>query len=171
MHRYAADPPVEDRLGNALIESEASVAIVEGCTGGLVSTLLTSIPGASEYLVRAMVPYSYDQLRFTLGITREALDEHGAVSAVVVSESARRARDMSDADWGVATTGIAGPGGGSADKPVGTGFVGIAQAAPWGSEESTVEATRFEFDGDRAAIRERLARAALSALLDRVSDQ
>lgn len=171
MDRFAADPPVEKRLGDRLREAGATVSIVEGCTGGLVSTLLTSVPGASEFLRRTVVPYSYDQLRFTLGVTREALDEHGAVSEPVVVQSAKRARDLTDADWGVATTGIAGPGGGSDDKPVGTGIVGIARASPWGSEASTAEAIRFEFDGDRAAVRERLARAALSALLDRVEDQ
>lgn len=169
MRRFASDPPVEARLGEAFRETGGTLAIVEGCTGGLASALVTSVPGASDYLVRTVVPYSYDSLRLTMGVTREALDTHGAVSEPVVAELARRSRDMADATWGLAITGIAGPGGGSPDKPVGTGFIGIARAAEWGSEASTVETRRHTVDGDRDAVRERLARTALRALLARVT--
>ncbi len=169
MRRFASDPPVETRLGEALRESGGTLAIVEGCTGGLAAAIVSSVPGASDYLVRADVPYSYDSLRLAMGVTREALDTHGAVSEPVVSELARRSRDMADVTWGLAITGIAGPDGGSADKPVGTGFIGIAHAAPWGSGASTVETHRHTVDGDRDAVRERLARRALRALLDRVT--
>ena len=146
------------------------MAIAEGCTGGLVSALLTSVPGASDYLVRTVVPYSYDPLRTTMGVTREALDEHGAVSEPVVEALARRARDLSDATWGLATTGIAGPGGGSESDPIGTGYVAVARSAPWGSQASSVGSSRHTFEGNRNEIRERLARTALRSLLERVRD-
>lgn len=169
MQRFANDPPIEQRLGEALSDTGATLSLVEGCTGGLAASLVTNVPGASDYLRRAVVPYSYDSLRLVTGVPREMLDEHGAVSRPVATELARRARDMADATWGVAITGIAGPGGGSASKPVGTGYIGIANAAPWGSGRSSASASRHTFDGDRAAIRERLARAALAAIHERLS--
>ncbi|MFB6140728.1 MAG: CinA family protein [Halosimplex sp.] len=164
MDEFADDPPVERRVGELLGERDESVAVAETCTGGLVGALLTSVPGASDYLDRAVVPYDYDALRTTLAVARETLDEHGAVSEPVTRELARAARDTADATWGVATAGVAGPGGGTEDKPVGTGFVGVAYAAPWESGDSTATVSRYEFDGDRGAVRERLARRALRDL-------
>jgi nicotinamide-nucleotide amidase len=164
MHEFAADPPVEERVGDLLRERGETVALAETTTGGLATVLLTSVPGSSDYLDRAVVPYDYDAIRETLAVARETLDEHGAVSAPVVREQAQAARDTADATWGVATAGVAGPGGGTADKPVGTGFVGVAYAAPWGTGDSETTVARYEFDGDRAAVRERLARQALADL-------
>ena len=115
-------------------------------------------------LDRVVVPYDYDALRTTLAVPRETLDEHGAVSEPTTLALARAARDTADATWGIATTGVAGPGGGTPDKPVGTGFVGVAYAAPWESGDSTARISRYEFDGDRTAVRERLARRALRDL-------
>jgi len=164
VYEFAADPPVEERIGDLLRERGETVAVVEGATGGVVAALLTSVPGASDYVDRALVPYDYDALRDRLAVPRETLDEHGAVSEPTVRSTARAARDTADATWGLATAGVAGPGGGTPATPVGTGFVGVAHAAPWGSGESRVVVERYAFDGDRAAIRERLARQALADL-------
>ncbi|MEF8852580.1 MAG: CinA family protein [Haloarculaceae archaeon] len=169
MHEFAADPPVEERVGDLLEARGETVAVAEGCTGGLVGVLLTSVPGASDYLDRAVVPYDYDALRDLLAVARETLDEHGAVSEPAVRETARGIRDTADATWGVSTSGVAGPGGGTAETPVGTVFVGVAYAAPWGSGDSETTVARYEFDGDRAAVRERGARQALGDLHEAAS--
>jgi nicotinamide-nucleotide amidase len=169
MHEYAADPPVEERVGDLLHERGETVAVVEGATGGVVVALLTGVPGASDYVDRALVPYDYDALRDLLAVPRETLDEHGAVSEATVRATARAARDTADATWGLATAGVAGPEGGTAATPVGTGFVAVAHAAPWGSGESGVTTERYAFDGDRAAVRERLARQALEDLTGAVT--
>jgi len=171
MREFAEDPPVEERVGDLLAERAETLAVAETATGGLVGALLTSVPGASDYLDRVVVPYDYDALRATLAVPRETLDEHGAVSEPVTRDLGRAARDTADATWGVATAGVAGPGGGTEDKPVGTGFVGVAYAAPWESGDSTASVSRYEFDGDRTAVRERLARRALRDLETAVRDR
>ena len=166
MRNFAADPPIEERVAEALGETDASVAIAETCTGGAISTLLTDVPGSSEYFDRGFVPYARDSFRETLGIDREALDEHGIVSEPVTAMLARRARDMAKATWGVATNGIAGPSGGAEDRPVGTTYVGIAYAGPWESETSFSSAERKVFEeSGRLEVRERMARGALESLL------
>ncbi|MFB6295981.1 MAG: CinA family protein [Halobacteriales archaeon] len=164
MRQFAGDPPIEERVGRALDERGQTVAVAETCTGGLVGTLLTAVPGASDYFDRAFVPYSYDSLREELGIARETLDAEGVVSAPVTRQLARRARDRADATWGLATTGVAGPGGGTEGKPVGTAYVGVAYAGPWETETSYAIAERHAFDGDRGQVREQVSRAALERL-------
>lgn len=168
MRQFAADTPIERRVGEALADADETVAVAEGCTGGLVAALLTDVPGASGYLDRALVPYSYDSLRELLAVSRETLDEHGVVSAPVTREIARAVRDTAKTTWGVATTGVAGPGGGSDETPVGTVFVAVAFAGEWGTGTSDATVERYELDGDRHGIREQAARRALSDLLDRV---
>lgn len=156
---------VQERVGEALRESGVTVATAESCTGGLICSLLTDVPGSSEYVDRGFVTYAYDAKREMLGVSREALDDHGAVSEPVAREMARGARDVADATWGVSTTGIAGPTGGSEGKPVGTVFVGVAYAAPWGSGDSYATVSRHGFDGKRTEIKEKIARQALEDLL------
>ncbi|WP_129114889.1 CinA family protein [Halegenticoccus tardaugens] len=168
MRDSAADPPVEERLGEALRRTDATVAVAESCTGGLVGSLLTDVPGASDYFDRSLVAYSYDSKRAMLAVEREALDEHGAVSEPVARQMAQGARDTADVTWGLATTGVAGPGGGTEEKPVGTVYVGVAYAGEWGTGESYAAVSRHEFDGTRREIKERIARRALRALLDAV---
>jgi nicotinamide-nucleotide amidase len=164
MRSFAADPPVEERVGEALRDADATVAVAESCTGGLVGSLLTDVPGSSDYFDRSLVTYSYDAKLEQLGVARETLDDAGAVSAPVARQMARGVRDRAGTTWGLATTGIAGPGGGTAEKPVGTVFVAVARAAPWGSGGSFARVERESFDGDRLAVKERIARHALAAL-------
>ncbi|WP_225333750.1 CinA family protein [Halomicrobium urmianum] len=162
--------PVEERVGVALREADDTLAVAESCTGGLIGSLVTDVPGSSDYFDRSVVTYSYDAKRDLLAVAREALDDHGAVSEPVARQMARGVRDTADATWGVATTGIAGPTGGTEETPVGTAYVAVAHAAPWGSGDSRTAVQRYEFDGDRTTVKERIARQALSDLLDAVEN-
>jgi nicotinamide-nucleotide amidase len=168
MDAHAGEPPVERRVGETLREAGGTVAVAEAATGGLVGALLSAPPGASDYFDRSYVAYSYDSLREVLAVPRETLDDHGAVSGPTVRAMARAARDRARTDWGLAVAGIAGPGGGTDERPAGTCFVGVARAAPWESGDSGASVDRYVFEGDRDDRRERFARQALRDLLDAV---
>ncbi|AQL42036.1 damage-inducible protein CinA [Halorientalis sp. IM1011] len=170
MHGFGEEPLIETQVGDALAERGETLAAAESCSGGLVASLVTDVPGSSEYFDRSYVTYSYDAKQQVLGVSREALDTDGAVSERVGREMAKAARDTADATWGLSTTGVAGPERDRADHPVGTVFVGVAHAAPWGSGESTTTVERYEFDGSRTEIKERVARQALADLLDRIEE-
>jgi nicotinamide-nucleotide amidase len=170
MHEFSEEPLIETRVGETLTERGETLAAAESCSGGLVASLVTDVPGSSEYFDRSYVTYSYDAKQQILGVSREALDEASAVSERVGRQMATGARDTADATWGVSTTGVAGPERDRADHPVGTVFVGVARAAPWGSGESTTTVERYQFDGSRTEVKERVARQALSDLLDRIQD-
>ena len=154
-----------ERLNALLGDGDETLATAESLTGGLVGSRVTDVPGASAYFDRGFVTYTYDAKRELLGVSRESLDAHGAVSDSVVREMAAGARDRASADWAVATTGIAGPTGGTDEKPVGLVHVGVAHAAPWGTEESFVRSERAVFDGDRDAVKREAAERALDALV------
>ncbi|MFC4986361.1 MULTISPECIES: CinA family protein [Saliphagus] len=155
-------------VADALRDREETVAVAESCTGGLIGAALTAIPGATDYFDTGLTTYAYDSKRRHLGVSREHLDEHGAVSEPVAREMARGVRDTTDVTWGVATTGVAGPTGGSEETPVGTVFVAVAYAGPWGSESSYATVERIEFDGDRAEVRAKTVDRALELLLAEV---
>lgn len=163
MRQFAADPPVEERVGEALAAAGDTLATVESCTGGLVGSLVTDVPGSSDYFDRATVTYSYDA-KLSMGVSRESLDEHGAVSEPVVRQMAQAARDGAGTTWGVATTGIAGPSGGTPEKPVGTVFLAVSYAGDWGTQESFTTVERNQYDGDRLEIKEQIARGVLELL-------
>ncbi|WP_266076219.1 CinA family protein [Haladaptatus caseinilyticus] len=156
---------IERQLGTALRDSGTTIATAESCTGGLIGSLLTDVPGSSDYFDRGFITYSYDAKLKHLGVTREILDEHGAVSEPVARQMARGARDVAGTTWGVATTGIAGPTGGSPEKPVGTVFIGVAYAGEWESGDSCSTVERHEFDGTREEIKTRIAQQALTDVL------
>ncbi|WP_435335271.1 CinA family protein [Haloarchaeobius sp. TZWWS8] len=162
---------VAKRLGDALREREQTIATAESCTGGLVGARLTSVPGSSDYYEQGVVTYAYGAKERLLGVNREDLDEHGAVSEPVARQMAQGVRDTADATWGVSATGIAGPSGGSEETPVGTVYVGVAYAGPWGTESSYTTVERYEFDGDRASVREQTVEQALSDVLDELEGQ
>lgn len=170
MREFAEDPPVEERLGETLREADQTIAVAESCTGGLIGSLLTDVAGSSTYFDRSVVTYSYDAKLEALCVNREVLDEYGAVSQPIARQMARGVRDAAGTTWGVATTGIAGPSGGTDEKPVGTAYVGVAYAAEWGSQESFADVERYEFDGDRRAVKEQIARQALADALDAVEE-
>lgn len=162
------DDSVEARLGEVLRGAGATLAVAESCTGGLVASRVTDVPGASDYFERGFVTYANRAKQAALGVSREALDAHGAVSHPVAAELAAGARDVAGTDWAVATTGLAGPTGGTEEKPVGTAFVAVARAAPWGTGESNVDVGHHQFDGDRLAVKDAIAETALTVLLERV---
>ncbi|MEF8776993.1 MAG: CinA family protein [Haloarculaceae archaeon] len=171
MREFAAEPPVEERVAEALRDEGATLSVAESCTGGLVASLLTDVPGSSDYLDRSLVTYSNDAKQDLLAVSREALDAHGAVSEAVARQMARAVRDTAGTTWGLSTTGIAGPTGGTEEKPVGTVFVGVAYAGPWGTETSGASVEHHRFVGDRLPNKERFARAALGALLEATQER
>jgi nicotinamide-nucleotide amidase len=140
-----------------LIERRATVAIAESCTGGLLTARLTEVPGASAFLERAYVAYSNRAKVELLGVDPSLLESHGAVSEPVAAAMAAGARQASRADFAVAVTGIAGPSGGTAEKPVGLVF--IALDGPGGSR-----VRRAHFPGDRERVRQQACQAALEML-------
>ena len=137
-----------------------SVALAESCTGGLIAATLTSVAGSSGYFLGGVVSYSNAAKEAFLDVPAGTLASHGAVSAQVARAMALGARARFDADLAVGITGIAGPDGGSVEKPVGLTYLGIADA-------SGSDVRRFTFDGDRAANREAGTRAALEWLIER----
>jgi len=167
----ADDRPVERRVGEALRDRGDTVAVAESCTGGLVGSLLTDVSGSSAYFDRSVVTYSYDAKQDVLAVSREALDDHGAVSEPVAIEMARAVRDTAATDWGVATTGVAGPTGGSPETPVGTVYIAVAHAAPWETGQSGCTVRHYEFAGSRTEVKAKIAGQALEDLLDRTQTQ
>ncbi|MWV63893.1 nicotinamide-nucleotide amidohydrolase family protein [Halorubrum sp. JWXQ-INN 858] len=165
MAGHDADDPPEVAVGEALAKRGETLATAESLTGGRIGSRITDVPGASRYFDRGFVTYAYDAKRAELGVDRETLDAHGAVSAPVARRMAAGARDRADTTWGVSATGIAGPGGGDRDKPVGLVYVGVAYAAPWGSEESFTRSERYLLDGDRDAVKAGSVDRALTELL------
>ena len=115
-------------VGMLLREKNATLAVAESCTGGLIANLLTDIPGSSDYFLFSAVTYANQAKMKILDVKSETLERHGAVSEQTAGEMARGARNIVDATYGLATSGIAGPGGGTEDKPVGTVCIGLATA-------------------------------------------
>lgn len=152
---------VENSLENVVLEMLAAagqtVSFAESCTGGLLAARLVSIPGASAVLNESHVTYSNAAKTRLLGVSAETLESYGAVSAQCAQEMAEGVRRISGADWGVSVTGIAGPDGGTAEKPVGTVFVGVAGEAGTFTRE-------FHFRGRREWIRTLAASNALNLL-------
>ena len=165
MPEHAVDRPVEERIGEPLRTLDATLATAESCTGGLIGSLVTDVTGSSDYFDRSLVTYSNRAKQELLGVRRETLDEHGAVSRPVARQMAQGVRDAARVTWGVSTTGIAGPTGGTEEKPVGTVFVGVAYAGAWGTQESFASVERYQFDGSRTEIKAQIAQHALADLL------
>jgi nicotinamide-nucleotide amidase len=119
---YGSDP-IEVVIGNTLREKKLTLAVAESCTGGYLSHLITSVPGSSDYFLGSMIPYAYEVKMRQLGVKPEILEKHGAVSEPTIVEMANVIRAKFNTDIGVATSGIAGPGGATPDKPVGTVWI------------------------------------------------
>ncbi len=119
---YGEDP-IELVIGNTLREKKLTLSVAESCTGGYLSHLITSVPGSSDYFLGSMIPYSYEIKMRQLGVKPETLEKYGAVSEPTISEMANVVRARFNTDIGVATSGIAGPGGATPDKPVGTVWI------------------------------------------------
>ncbi|MDL1911263.1 CinA family protein [Chloroflexi bacterium CFX6] len=136
-----SDSP-EIEIGKLLRQRKLKLGLAESCTGGLVGHRVTNVPGSSEYFTGGVVAYAYEAKVAMLGVSWDTLNTYGAVSRETVLEMARGVRDLLAVDISVSVSGIAGPGGGTAEKPVGTTWIGLA--APEGEW-----ARKFIFDGDR----------------------
>ena len=153
------EQPVELKIGKFLHRRKLKLATAESCTGGLISDKLTNISGSSEYFQGGIVAYSYEAKVALLNVSWDTLRAHGAVSKEIVIEMARGARTALGTDIAVSVSGIAGPGGGLPDKPVGTTWIGLSTTeGDW--------ARKFVWDGDRLQNKVLSAEAALQFVMD-----
>lgn len=154
---------LEGVVGSVLSEKGLTVATAESATGGLIGHRLTKIPGSSDYFWGGVIAYANDVKTGVLGVGADTLETHGAVSAEVAEQMARGARERLGTHIGVSTTGVAGPGGGTDEKPVGTLFVGFAKGKP-GEEPTTVDTVRLHLTNDRHLNKELFATSALEMI-------
>lgn len=150
---------VEERLGAILAGRGMRIALAESCTGGLISGRITDVAGASDYFEAGVVTYSNRAKEKFLDLPHDLLVAKGSVSAEVAEKMAEGVRLVTGVDIGLAVTGIAGPTGGSAQKPVGTVYIGLAV-------EGKTIVRLHRFAGDRGAVRSRTAEEALRLALD-----
>lgn len=152
---------MEEVVGLRLAVSGFTVATAESCTGGLVAHRLTEVPGSSKYFMEGVVTYSNEAKTRLLGVPRELIEAHGAVSAEVAEAMAVGVKRRAGTDFGLSVTGIAGPGGGSEEKPVGLVYVALA-------DDAHTEHKRVLLPGDRHLIRSRASQFALDLLRRRL---
>lgn len=164
-----ADHESLQKLAAALVaelqSSAKTLATAESCSGGWISKAITDIPGSSDVFAYGVVSYSNGAKESVLGVQNKTLEDHGAVSGEVVSEMAKGALRLSGADLSVAVSGVAGPDGGSKEKPVGT--VWFAWAVRDGAN-ARVDTIRQSFTGDRELVRELTVAHALQGVRERV---
>jgi PncC family amidohydrolase len=150
---------LELQIGRLLHDRGLRLALAESCTGGLVGDRITDLPGSSEYFWGSVVAYAYEAKVALLGVSWDTLNTRGAVSPETVLEMARGARRVLATDIAVSISGIAGPGGGTLEKPVGTTWIGlVASDGEW--------TRQFQFAGDRQQNKSSAADAALQILRD-----
>ncbi len=148
------------QVGSALRARNQTLAVAESCTGGWIAKTVTDIAGSSGWFDRGFVTYSNAAKADLLGVRKATIARHGAVSAEVVAEMVTGALEHSRADIAIAVSGVAGPDGGTADKPVGTVYLA------WASRGDPTRVVRQHFDGDRDTVRLATVVAALQGLLD-----
>lgn len=148
------------QVGIALRTRKQMLAIAESCTGGWIAKVATDVPGSSAWFDRGFVTYSNAAKTELLGVRESTIATHGAVSAEVVAEMAAGALERSPADLTLAVSGIAGPEGGSPNKPVGTVYLG------WAQRNGAASAECLHFEGNRDAVRLQAVAAALQGVLD-----
>jgi len=161
---HLTQPALEIVVGKLLLEHKLTLATAESCTGGLIGHRLTNVPGSSEYFAGGVIAYSYDAKEHLLGVHHNTLYDHGAVSAETAVEMARGTRRALDADIGVSVTGIAGPGGGLPDKPVGLVYIAL-------SARHFERVERFVWDKDRAGNKWESSEAALRMVREYLEKQ
>jgi nicotinamide-nucleotide amidase len=152
---------MEEVIGRRLIITGFTLAVAESCTGGLIAQRITSVPGSSAFFIESVVTYSNESKTRLLGVDKKLIRDHGAVSKEVARDMARGVRHRAKTDFGLAVTGIAGPGGGSEDKPVGLVYIALA-------DDAHTEHKRLMLPGDRELIRWRASQAALDMLRRRL---
>jgi nicotinamide-nucleotide amidase len=152
---------MEEVVGRLLTAAGRTVSVAESCTGGLIGSRLTDVPGSSKYFIEGVVSYSNEAKIRTLNVSRETIETCGAVSSETAAAMAEGMRQRAGTDFAISVTGIAGPDGGSDEKPVGTVFIGLA-------DTSGVKITSLVLPGDRYLIRWRSSQAALDILRRRL---
>ena len=152
---------MEEVIGRRLMITGFTLAVAESCTGGLIAQRITNVPGSSTYFIEGVVTYSNESKTRLLGVDKKLIRDHGAVSKEVARDMARGVRHRAKTDFGIAVTGIAGPGGGSEEKPVGLVYVALA-------DDSHTEHKRLMIPGDRELVRWRASQAALDMLRRRL---
>ena len=158
------DDTLESAVGAVLKANKCTLSAAESCTGGLISSLITSVSGCSEYYLGSVTSYANSVKQNVLGVPQEILEKHGAVSSECVAAMAEGVRRITGTDYAVATSGIAGPGGGSDEKPVGTVWIGVSSA-------KGTETYRLRFNSDRRRNIERFASSALHILLKKLQNE
>jgi len=157
------DEALEAQVGAALLGTGQTVCAAESCTGGLILHRLTNIAGSSAYVLGGVVSYSNEAKQKLLNVREETLIAQGAVSEQTAGEMASGARALLGADFALSVTGIAGPGGGTDDKPVGLTFIGLA------GPDNLLIVRRHVWDGDREGNKSDSADAALRLLLETIA--
>jgi len=156
------DERILKNVSDQLRKNNLTVATAESCTGGLLAHLLTNISGSSEYFDRGVVTYSNKSKVELLGISQETIEEYGAVSKQTARAMAIGIKEQANVDIGISTTGIAGPTGGTKEKPVGLVYIGIATSRK-------TEVKRFLFSKDRLQNKEKTCYKALEFLLETIT--
>ena len=151
-----------NKVSDELKKRHETIATAESCTGGLLAHMLTNVSGSSEYFDCGVISYSNTAKKHLLGIPGELLKNYGAVSKEVAAAMAKTIQEQAQVNYGLATTGIAGPTGGTKDKPIGLVYIAI-------STKTTVVVKQFLFSGDRLANKESTCMAALELLLEILS--
>lgn len=154
----------ESRLVKLLLEKDLQITCAESCTGGMIASRLVNVPGVSEILMESYVTYSNEAKHRLLGVEQEALSKYGAVSQQVAFQMAEGAARAAGANAAIAVTGIAGPGGGTAQKPVGLVYIGTYLCG-------NIRVTENHFLGERYEIRRQAAEAALLQLTAQLTEQ
>jgi len=150
---------LEFQLGSFLIPNKLTISVAESCTGGLIGHRITNVPGSSEYYLGSVTAYAYEAKVRLLGVQWDTLNNYGAVSRETVLEMARGVRHALGASIGISVSGIAGPGGATPEKPVGTVWVGLCAS-------DSEHAWHYLWQGDRITIKELSAQAALQRLVE-----
>ena len=158
------DDTLENCIGKLLTRHGKTISTAESCTGGLVASMITSVPGASGYFLGSVVSYANSVKQGVLGVSEDILKSHGAVSSECVGAMAEGVRRLTGTDFAVATSGIAGPGGGSDEKPVGLVWIGV-------SSEAGTETFRLVFNSDRKRNIERFASSALYKIFKKLEKE
>jgi PncC family amidohydrolase len=155
---------LKEKLFSLLCERNLKISTAESCTGGMIGASITSIPGISAYYECGFVTYSNEAKQKLIGVNKETLDEFGAVSGETVLEMAQGALEKSGADIAVSVSGIAGPGGGTAEKPVGLVYIGCAS-------EGKNLFEKYIFKGNREEVRQQTVNSALEMIIKRIENK
>jgi PncC family amidohydrolase len=150
---------LEEKIGQLLVEQGLTLALAESCTGGLIGHRITNVPGSSDYFIGGVVAYAYTAKERVLGVSHDTLYDHGAVSEQTALEMARAARRLLMTDVALAVTGIAGPGGGMPEKPIGLVYISL-------SARDMERCERYVWPHDRVGNKAASADAALTLLVE-----